>query len=441
MDGTARTVNSSSEHGPDIVTCFPTSTNTDYTCKNCASGWKGKSCHLVDCSSGSYCTNDGECVENGTDYTCVCKNGWNGKDCELVVCTWSGHCNDRGSCVPIPTTRAATALPGGKEKVAILLTVAVENTAPTMGFVWKVERTTRVCARMAGPEKIVNSSSVLGPDTVTTVECVHQHLLQPTTCATIACQGGKGKVVISLSVTGQDTATAVERVIQRPRLWITRAAIAIMVGKGKVAISLTATVECIAKMAVKGLPAHCPIRCLNDGECHLQNGGLEFNCTCAKGYLGDNCQIDMCSPYMIADIVMVIDISDSQTNMVFQELKENIKQLISQFPVGPNHFQFSIILYGKQPHVMFHLNNTYDNDTILDAVDNMTIPDTIRGPTFTGEALQFVYKESFRESNGGRSEVDRYVLVITDGMASDIQKTLEQAKRLSDFLLFPTIKY
>jgi hypothetical protein len=133
---------------------------------------------------------------------------------------------------------------------------------------------------------------------------------------------------------------------------------------------------------------------------------------------------------MIADIVMVIDVSDSQPITVFQALKEKIKRLISQFPVGPDHFQFSIILYGKEPYVVFHLDNKLDNNTILKAVDHIAIPDTIRGPTFTSKTLEFVYEQSFLESNGGRVDVDRYVLLFTDGMSSYKQRTIEQAKRL-----------
>ncbi|KAH3832791.1 hypothetical protein DPMN_106086 [Dreissena polymorpha] len=53
-------------------------------------------------------------------------------------------------------------------------------------FVWKTERTTRVYARMGGQERTVNSSSVPGPDIVTTVEPVSQHQPIPTTRVTIA---------------------------------------------------------------------------------------------------------------------------------------------------------------------------------------------------------------------------------------------------------------
>ncbi|XP_052257686.1 collagen alpha-5(VI) chain-like isoform X2 [Dreissena polymorpha] len=253
-------------------TCVPISGNTDFTCTNCISGWKGKQCHLIDCNSGVYCTNGGVCVDDvssGTDYRCICKEGWTGKDCQFIDCS-------------------------------------------------------------------------------------------------------------------------------------------------------------------------SPIRCMNGGQCHLQNGGKEFNCTCADGYLGENCQIDMCSPYKIADIVFVVDVSDSQAGTIFQKQKDFIKYFISQFPLGPLHFQFSLVVYAYKPHIIFYLNNTYDNDTIIDAVDHSYIPDDIRGATYTGKALAFVREKVLNKSYGLRSDLDRYVIILTDGMSSESQATVDDATLLHSS--FPNIR-
>ncbi|XP_052257153.1 collagen alpha-4(VI) chain-like [Dreissena polymorpha] len=177
---------------------------------------------------------------------------------------------------------------------------------------------------------------------------------------------------------------------------------------------------------------------MNEGKCHLQNGGKEFNCTCADGYLGDNCQIDMCSPYKIADIVFIMDVSVSQNETTFVEQKNFVKYFIAQFPLGPDHFQFSLILYASEPHAVFNLSNMYDNYTIIDAVDNATIPDDKRGATFTGKALAFVKDNSFATTNGGRADVDRYVILLTDGMSSASLDTANQAKLLR--LSYPNVR-
>ncbi|KAH3697252.1 hypothetical protein DPMN_084744 [Dreissena polymorpha] len=107
---------------------------------------------------------------------------------------------------PIPTTRAAIALQGGKEKVAISLTAAVDYIAPISVFAWNMERTTSVYARMVGPERIVNLSSVLGQDIVMTVELAFQHQPIPTSRAAIALPGGKEKTSILLTVAVENTA-------------------------------------------------------------------------------------------------------------------------------------------------------------------------------------------------------------------------------------------
>ncbi|XP_052257690.1 neurogenic locus Notch protein-like isoform X5 [Dreissena polymorpha] len=82
-------------------TCVPISGNTDFTCTNCISGWKGKQCHLIDCNSGVYCTNGGVCVDDvssGTDYRCICKEGWTGKDCQFIDCSSPIRCMNGGQC-------------------------------------------------------------------------------------------------------------------------------------------------------------------------------------------------------------------------------------------------------------------------------------------------------------------------------------------------------
>ncbi|KAH3748787.1 hypothetical protein DPMN_183242 [Dreissena polymorpha] len=53
---------------------------------------------------------------------------------------------------------------------------------------------------MGGQERTVNSSSVPGPDIVTTVEHVFRHQPLPTIHVVIALQGGKEKVATSLIV-------------------------------------------------------------------------------------------------------------------------------------------------------------------------------------------------------------------------------------------------
>ncbi|KAH3697207.1 hypothetical protein DPMN_084696 [Dreissena polymorpha] len=146
----------------------------------------------------------------------------------------------------------------------------------------------------------------------------------------------------------------------------------------------------------------------------------------------------MCSPYKIADIVFIIDVSESQDGTTFEKEKKFVTDFISQFPLGPDHFQFSLVLYANEPHAVFNLSNPYDNYTIIDAVDNATIPDDKRGVTFTKKALTFVKDHSFAMTNGGRAGVDRYVILLTDGMSSATLDTANQAKLLR--MSFPNIR-
>ncbi|KAH3697210.1 hypothetical protein DPMN_084700 [Dreissena polymorpha] len=355
---------------------------------NCNHGWTGQSvqCSVRDCSSGLYCKNGGTCVENGKDYTCVCKDGWSGKDCEHVDCSSGLYCKNGGTCVEKGMDYTCVCKDGWSGKDCEQVVCTWSGHCNDRGTCVPISTNTDYTCSNCASGWTGKSCHLI--DCSSKVYCNNGG-----TCMGDVNGGTDYRCICEEGWTGKDCQL----------------------------------INCSS-----------PIRCLNGGQCHLQNDGKKFNCTCADGYLGDNCQIDMCSPYKIADIVFIIDVSVSQDGATFNEQKNFVKYFIAQFPLGRDHFQFSLVLYASEPHAVFNLRNTYDNNTIIDAVDNATLHVGKRGATFTGKVLAFVKDHSFATTNGGRADVDRYVILLTDGMSSAPLDTANQTKLLR--LSYPNIR-
>ncbi|XP_053374307.1 collagen alpha-5(VI) chain-like [Mercenaria mercenaria] len=102
---------------------------------------------------------------------------------------------------------------------------------------------------------------------------------------------------------------------------------------------------------------------------------------------------------------------------------------MSKYRTGPpnNRYQFSLVTYSLQATVHFYLN-TYNNDTDLqNAVD--LVDDNCGGPSFTGNALSKVRQDVFLSVNGARDNtvVDRFVILLTDGLSSDPTDVMQEA--------------
>ncbi|XP_045169650.2 collagen alpha-5(VI) chain-like [Mercenaria mercenaria] len=176
-----------------------------------------------------------------------------------------------------------------------------------------------------------------------------------------------------------------------------------------------------------------PIHCGSYGICQPINGGYDKTCICLYGWTGPNCaKIDICTPYKEADIVFVMDNSLSGGNGTMGKQKEYVKNFMSKYRTGPpnNRYQFSLVTYSLQATVHFYLN-TYNNDTDLqNAVD--LVDDNCGGPSFTGSALSKVRQDVFMSVNGARDNtvVERYVILLTDGLSSDPADAIQEANIL-----------
>ncbi|XP_078315734.1 collagen alpha-6(VI) chain-like isoform X2 [Crassostrea virginica] len=104
-----------------------------------------------------------------------------------------------------------------------------------------------------------------------------------------------------------------------------------------------------------------------------------------------------------------------------------IKNLVRQYNVGSNETQFSVVSFDSRVHPEFSLNKYPSKTQVLGALSSIQHH---LGSTHTEDALNYIANNSFTAANGGRSGVDKWVIVLTDGQSTDPTETVAAADRL-----------
>ncbi|KAK3598970.1 hypothetical protein CHS0354_024642 [Potamilus streckersoni] len=148
----------------------------------------------------------------------------------------------------------------------------------------------------------------------------------------------------------------------------------------------------------------------------------DYNCTCPNRYDGKDCEIDRCKVGP-ADVIFLVDSSISQESENFNKQLNFIKDFVQSVYIGPNYVQVSVITFSFNATVEFDLTSHQDNSSILAAIDNIEYKP---GATYTGSALSAARTVLLQS----KRMVRKYVIVLTDGMSSDILDTKYQASLL-----------
>ncbi|XP_076137388.1 collagen alpha-4(VI) chain-like [Alosa pseudoharengus] len=120
----------------------------------------------------------------------------------------------------------------------------------------------------------------------------------------------------------------------------------------------------------------------------------------------------------VADIVFLVDGSESIGTENFQRIREFLHTLVNGFDVSPDHVRIGMVQYSNIMHTEFSLNTYQNKAQILEHIDKLGY---MMGKTLTGKGLNFILKEHFVQSAGSRAseKVPQIAVVITDGMADD----------------------
>uniref|UniRef100_A0ABM5GPK5 Collagen alpha-4(VI) chain-like n=1 Tax=Pogona vitticeps TaxID=103695 RepID=A0ABM5GPK5_9SAUR len=139
---------------------------------------------------------------------------------------------------------------------------------------------------------------------------------------------------------------------------------------------------------------------------------------------------DICSPEACknvkADIILLIDSSESMDRVQFDQIKEFIELIVNRSDIGTDKVQIGLLQFSSNPQEVFTLNKYNNKDDLRKAIYAMR---QMKKGRKAGTALDFT-SSYFDTPKGGRPGVKQYLIMVTDGESEDEVK--KPARTLRD---------
>ncbi|MCJ8728199.1 hypothetical protein PDJAM_G00001580, partial [Pangasius djambal] len=126
-----------------------------------------------------------------------------------------------------------------------------------------------------------------------------------------------------------------------------------------------------------------------------------------------------CKSAPVADIVFIVDGSDSITLPNFKLVRNFLHRMINGLQIdGSDSVRVGMVLYSDTPTADFYLNTFDDKEDILQNIKRLPFRG---GGSNTGKALKFAREKLFTKDTGSRSAlgVQQIAVVITEGDSLD----------------------
>ncbi|XP_056623247.1 collagen alpha-1(XII) chain isoform X1 [Triplophysa dalaica] len=136
-------------------------------------------------------------------------------------------------------------------------------------------------------------------------------------------------------------------------------------------------------------------------------------------------EVIKCSVSAIADLVFLVDGSWSVGRENFKYIRSFIVAMAGAFDIGEAKTRVAVVQYSSDIRTEFNLNQHYKRPNLLRAIKNLPYKG---GNTMTGEAMDYLVKNTFTEAAGSRKGFPKVAMIITDGKSQDPVE--EYAKRL-----------
>merc|ERR1712176_57536 len=144
------------------------------------------------------------------------------------------------------------------------------------------------------------------------------------------------------------------------------------------------------------------------------------------------CEKDGCPDDLRVDFYFILDSSSSIKERNFHYIREYVSGLIATMPIGLDKTRVGIITYNSGVVERVRLDQYDDKQDLIDAV--MAIPYQGKG-TKTNMALEYAVAEGLIQEKGDRPDVPNFVLVLTDGRATDDVRIGAPALRASAYVV------
>uniref|UniRef100_A0A8D2B9H9 VWFA domain-containing protein n=1 Tax=Sciurus vulgaris TaxID=55149 RepID=A0A8D2B9H9_SCIVU len=145
----------------------------------------------------------------------------------------------------------------------------------------------------------------------------------------------------------------------------------------------------------------------------------------------DICSSETCKNRK-ADIIFLIDGSESISPKDFKKMKEFMERMVNQSNISAEEIQIGLLQFSSTPQEEFRLSQYSSKVDIRRAI--LAVQQMNDG-TRTGKALNFTLP-FFDSSKGGRPSVLQYLIVITDGVSQDNVAIPAKALRDRNIIIF-----
>ncbi|KAM9355371.1 collagen alpha-1(XII) chain [Pholidichthys leucotaenia] len=133
-----------------------------------------------------------------------------------------------------------------------------------------------------------------------------------------------------------------------------------------------------------------------------------------------------CPAQVTADMVFLVDGSWSVGRSNFKFIRSFISTVAGAFQIGDGRVQVGLVQYGDDARTEFGLKEHLDRGALMRAIASLPYKG---GKTMTGNALDFVLRNTFTEAAGARTGFPKALVVITDGKSEDTVETYAKQLR------------
>ncbi|XP_039506999.1 collagen alpha-1(XII) chain isoform X1 [Pimephales promelas] len=123
-----------------------------------------------------------------------------------------------------------------------------------------------------------------------------------------------------------------------------------------------------------------------------------------------------CSVSAITDLVFLVDGSWSVGRENFKFIRSFIGAMAGAFDIGEDKTRVAVVQYSSDTRTEFNMNTHYRRPDVLRAIKNLPYKG---GNTMTGDAMDYLEKNTFTEAAGARKGFPKVAMIITDGKSQD----------------------
>jgi uncharacterized protein with von Willebrand factor type A (vWA) domain len=125
-----------------------------------------------------------------------------------------------------------------------------------------------------------------------------------------------------------------------------------------------------------------------------------------------------------ADIVFLLDSSNSIWENDFRLQLDFVQNIVDAFEIGNNNIQVGVLTFSDKLRLDFHVGQHDNHKELKEAVRDIPY---LGGGTDTGNAIKFARKYMFTDSVGARPWAAHIIIVITDGLSQNTVATSWEA--------------